>query len=131
MSYVQAAFDAVCEGANRAESWFVVLTSACQCYGGPEEGGWWWTREELVAWKEYPSKELAEAAYAAARALAEDLGRAARKENGDLCLAQCDWLEERGIDSDSFFPEPDGPDEFEVSVCSELPVFGNRKPVWC
>jgi len=130
MSHIREAFDSVCEGATKAGCWYVTLIESWQCCGGPEEGGWWFTRRKLVAFKEYPSESLAEAAALAVAELAKELRRAALAAHGEYCLSTMDWLNARGLDAD-FLPDPDGASEYGVLVCGELPTFDNRKPVYC
>lgn len=127
---VREAFDRVCDGAVEAGRWYVALIESRRRYGGPEEGGWWYTTRDLVAYREYPSRDLAEAAAGAVRVLAEELRRESLRAHGDYCLSTMDWLDERGLDAD-YLPDPDGPDEYDVEVVAELPVFDDRKPVWC
>jgi hypothetical protein len=37
-----------------------------------------------------------------------------------------EWLEERGLDAD-YLPEDDGPSNYRVIVCDELPVYDNTR----
>ena len=52
-------------------------------------------------------------------------GRRYTRGYGDHCGRQMEWLEARGLEAD-YFPEDDGPEEYSVSVYSELPVYDNR-----
>ena len=120
MSYLQAAFEALCKEAKGPEIWYVVLTESNQAYGGPEEGGWWYTRSETVAFQEFATEELAQAACDKVRELAEELQADARRQHGESMLASMEWLEARGLEAD-YLPEPDGAEEYHVSVCQSLP----------
>lgn len=127
-SYLQSAFDAVIEEAKQPEQHFVCLMEKVPYYGGPEEGGWWGTHTILVSYKEFPSKEAAEAASKAVQKLATELQNESRKEFGEQCLREMEWLDARGLDAD-FLPEPDGESEFYVIVATELPTnrYGSRQ----
>lgn len=125
--YIQQAFESVLKGHKTPEQWFVCLIASHQAYGGPEEGGWWYSVSSLEAWQDYPSKEMADAALESVKSLAKELQQHARSEHGRAMLASMEWLEERGLEA-SFLPEPDGPTEYQVRVCSELPKFSNRRP---
>lgn len=89
-------------------------------FGGPEEGGWWVHDSIVVAWKEYSSIEMAEAAKEAVEKLAEELTVDSKRSHGEHCLRTMEWLEERGLEA-YYLPEPDGPSEYYVFVCTELP----------
>lgn len=120
-NFIQAAFDVVMPDAVLADEWFVSLVESIPYYGGPEEGGWWGRDTSLVAYRKYPSEELATAAAAAVEKLAAELRAEAQKTYGDHCRLELDWLEARGLDAD-FLPEPDGPSEFLVRVTHGQPV---------
>ena len=128
--YIQAAFESVCEDNKKPGCWYVILVSTQQCYGGPEEGGWWYSTGKLEAYKEYPTEELAEEAREKVKVLADELQANSRRAHGEHCLRQLEWLDARGLDAD-YLPEDDGPEEYEVSVVDELPVFDNRRPHYC
>jgi hypothetical protein len=130
MGYLRAAFDAVVPDAQEPESWFVVLVESCRCYGGPEEGGWWYTDQTVAAYREYATRTQADAAAARVETLAGELEAEARSSHGDHCLRQAEWLEARGLDAD-FLPENDGPNEYHVIVCDEVPVFSHCRPHYC
>ena len=127
LCYLKAAFDAVCDDAKKAGCWYVALFEARPYYGGPEEGGWWGTDRILVAYRMYESEEAAENAKEAIEVMAADLTADERKRDGDLCLRQMDWLDDRGLDAD-FLPENDGPSEFFVAVTEGMPesAYGGR-----
>lgn len=122
--FYEAAFDGVVPDAKRPERWYLCLISRYQRYGGPEEGGWWQTMSSVEKYKEFMSKELAEEAKEKVEALAKELTEESRKEHGEMCLRQMEWLEARGLEAD-YFPENDGPEEYMVLVCDELPVYDN------
>jgi hypothetical protein len=115
------AFEKVCEDAIKAEDWFVSLVEDVPFYGGPEEGGWWGSDTLLIAYKRYPSEELAEQAATKARELANELSQESQRSFGQQCLNEMEWLEARGLDAD-YLPEPDGPSEYRVVVSQGLPV---------
>lgn len=121
MSYLQAAFDQIVKGARTPEVWYVSLVECSQRYGGPEEGGWWTTDTDVVAFHEFPTRSLAEAARARVYELAQELEREARTEHGRQCLREMEWLGERGLDAD-YLPEPDGPTEYKVVVADHIPA---------
>jgi len=120
MSYVQAAFDAVCTEAKTPESWYVSLVESVPYYGGPEEGGWWGKDTEVVAFQVFATEELAEAAAAKVRELAEEMSQEAKRSFGEQCLRECEWCEARGLDAD-WLGEVDGETEYMVIV-SEEPI---------
>lgn len=126
MSYLQAAFDHVIPDSNSPESWYVCLIEEYQAYGGPEEGGWWQTMRSLVAYKEFPDKEIAEEKANHIREFAKELENESRRKYGNHCLYQMEWLEERGLDAD-YLPEDDGPSTYCVIVVNELPVYDNTR----
>lgn len=120
MSYLQEAFNLVCSEAKEPETWYVTLMQEERYYGGPEEGGWWGTNTHIVAYQAFLSEELARIAAEEVRKLAKELEEEARKEHGDQCLRELEWLDARGLDAD-WLPEPDGPDTYEVIVSQSLP----------
>lgn len=119
-NYIQAAFENVCNNAVKPESWHVCLMERYQVYGGPEEGGWWRDGSNVVAWQTYPTEELARAAEARVLEFAAELSHQAKRSYGDHCLRTMEWLEARGLEAD-YLPEPDGPSEYYVRVCQEIP----------
>jgi hypothetical protein len=127
MSFIQAAFDAVCADAQTPETFYVCLVESCQCYGGPEEGGWYYQDNNLVAFQGFSTEELATAAADKIKALAEELQNQSRREYGEHCLRQMEWLEARGLDAD-YFPEDDGPSEYRVFVSDEIPQYSHARP---
>jgi hypothetical protein len=129
MSYLNSAFHAVCKEAKEPEGHFVVLVSEYQAYGGPEEGGWYYTVHNVEAYQQFPTKEQADAAAEKVKTLAKELQADARREHGEQCLREMDWLEARGLEAD-FLPEPDGPTEYDVLVCDKVPQYNNRRPTY-
>ena len=122
--YIEAAFDSVCPEAKEPECWYVCLESSYQRYGGPEEGGWYQTMSEVKKYQAFMSRELADKAAERIRVLAKELTDHSRRSYGENCGLQMEWLEARGLDAD-YLPEDDGPEEYSVSVYSELPVYDN------
>lgn len=129
-SYYREAFDIAVKDAKYPERWFVVLVSSHQAYGGPEEGGWWYDVSEVEAYREYPTRDQADAAKAAVEKLAKELSANAGRRHGEYCLATMEWLEARGLDAD-YLAEPDGPTRYYVVVEREVPVFDNHRPHYC
>ena len=119
MSFLQQAFEVSIEGVERPEQWFLCLIESRQVYGGPEEGGWWITDSDCIAYREYPTREMAEAAMASVERLAGELEAEARSAHGEHCLLTTEWLDARGLDAD-FLPEPDGPSEYHVAILNEI-----------
>jgi len=113
--YIVSAFHQVCRDASPAEAHYVSLYANEPFYGGPEEGGWWGQDVVLIAYQEFSTREAAEAAKTAVEKLATELTAESKKEFGDHCLREMEWLEERGLDSD-FLPEPDGETEYFVEI---------------
>lgn len=130
MSFLRQAFDIACDGAKKPECWYVILVESYRAYGGPEEGGWWYTVANLEAYREFSTREAAEAAAEKVKELAAELEKEASRSHGEYCLRSMEWLEARGLDAD-YLPEPDGPNEYRVSVVDELPTFSNRRPHYC
>lgn len=121
MSYLQQAFDAICNQSIQAGGCYVVLMEEVLFYGGPEEGGWWGRNTYIVAYQHFPTRFQAEVAEREIRLLAEELQAESRKTFGEQCLREMAWLDARGLDAD-FLPEPDGESRYYVKVCEELPT---------
>lgn len=119
-TYLQEAFNQVCTNAKPAIGYYVSLMERSSYYGGPEEGGWWGNDVSIVAYQWFDTEEQARAAKEEVEKLAEQFQEDDRKEYGEHCQRQCDWLETRGLDSD-WLPEPDGPSEYFVTMSEELP----------
>jgi hypothetical protein len=126
VSYLQAAFDHIIQDSDRPKDWYVCLIEEYKAYGGPEEGGWYQTMRSLEAYKSYPSLEMAEEIANHVREFAKELENESRRNYGEHCLYQMEWLEERGLDAD-YLPEDDGPSNYRVIVCDELPVYDNTR----
>jgi len=73
-----------------------------------------------VAFQSFDSEEGAKAAAEQVRKLAKELEETARKEHGEQCLREMEWLDARGLDAD-YLPEVDGPSKFHVVVSQGLP----------
>jgi hypothetical protein len=127
MRYYQQAFELACEGAKAPECWYVALLEHVPYYGGPEEGGWWGTDVAVSAYREYLTERDARAAAANVERLAGELSLRAKRDFGEQCLRETDWLDARGLDAD-FLPEPDGEARYSVYVGRELPQpsYGTR-----
>lgn len=127
-NFIQAAFNAVCENAVQAESWYVVLAESAPYYGGAEEGGWWGRDTIVLAFQEFTTKEAAERAAKSVEELAEKMRRESEFGYGERCLTQWDWCESRGLEAD-YLPEDDGPSDYMVFVTNEVPQnsYGSRQ----
>ena len=128
-NYIQSAFKQICNQAKSTECWYVCLIETYSGYGGPEEGGWWYNCNELIAYQEFPTEDLAQQAKEKILELAKELTIESQKDYGEHCLRQMDWLEARGLDAD-YLPENDGPAEYNVWVENELPKFSNARPYY-
>ncbi len=104
---ISEAFFSVCKNARPAKSSYVSLYITSPYYGGPEEGGWWGEDETLVAYQKCDNQEEAEEMYRKVQKLAKELTVDAKRGFGHHCVAQCEWLESRGLESDAL-PEVDG-----------------------
>lgn len=124
---IREAFFSVCTESKPAESNYLSLYAREPYYGGPEEGGWWGSDCNLVAYQQFDTQEALEAAKTSVEALAAELTAQSRREFGEQCLREMEWLESRGLDAD-FLPEPDGETTYFV-VCEESP--GSRSSVGC
>lgn len=120
-TYLQEAFNQVCDEAKTPEEWFVCLMEIDRVYLGPEEGGTWGDDVTVVAFQEFPSVELAERAKEKILELAHELSEQSRREHGRYCLETMEWLDRRGLDAD-YLPEPDGPTEYVVRVTNGIPT---------
>lgn len=118
---IHRAFKEICEEAQEPEDWYLCLIERRPFYGGPEEGGWWGEDNIVSSFQKYPSKELAEKARKHVEKLAEHLSAEAKKDYGEFCLREMEWLDERGLDSD-YFQEPDGATEYYVEVTEGIPT---------
>lgn len=109
------AFFEICKEAEPAIGCFVSLYIRVPFYGGPEEGGWWGEDVKLVAYQWCVTQQIADNLKAKIDKLADDLSKQSKREFGDHCNNQLEWLEARGLDSD-FLPEVDGESEYFVEV---------------
>ena len=112
---INEAFFQVCRDAVPAKASYVSLYVTVPYYGGPEEGGWWGEDRILVAHYKCANEIEAEAVKSRVEELAQQLSEDAKNTYGRACVAQCDWLEARGLDGD-FLPEVDGEERYWVQV---------------
>lgn len=112
---INEAFFNICREAKPAKSSYVSLYVNVPYYGGPEEGGWWGSDNVLVAYHQCGNDVEAEHVKAKVEELANEMSDDAKRSFGRACLAQCEWLEARGLDSDSL-PEVDGEESYFVVV---------------
>ena len=115
---MKSEFFEVCGNATPARGSYVSLYISVPYYGGPEEGGWWGRDSHLVAYEWFPTEEQANAARDRVRKMADDKSAEAKRNYGDQCLAECEWLDARGLDA-NFLPEPAGSDEYWVATEDE------------
>ena len=119
MSSLRHAFFEVLDEPKPAIGVYLSLYRETPFYGGPEEGGWWGSDEELVAYKHYPTRELAEDAMGRLDKAFHDKQAQAKHLWGKRCLAETEWLDARGLD-DSFLPETAGPETVTVLIEADL-----------
>lgn len=112
---INEAFFNICRDAKPAKSSYVSLYVTVPYYGGPEEGGWWGSDNVLVAYYQCKTDDEAEAVKAKVEELAQEMSNEAKRDFSRVCAAQCEWLEARGLDSDSL-PEVDGEESYFVAV---------------
>lgn len=112
---IKESFFEICENAKLTGSFYVSLYVRVPYYGGPEEGGWWGSDVKLVAYKEYSSMDQAESSKKMVEDYAKELNHESKRSLNQKCKDECDWLEERGLDSD-YLPEVDGEEEYFVIV---------------
>lgn len=112
---IKEAFFSVCADAKPAESHYLSLYVQVPYYGGPEEGGWWGSDTHLVAYQHFDTLEALEAAREAVEALAAELNEQAKREFGQQCLREMEWLDARGLDAD-YLPEVDGEESYYVTT---------------
>jgi hypothetical protein len=112
---LREAFFGVCKDATPAKTFYVSLYSNHPYYGGPEEGGWWGSDTVLEAYQRFDTEEAAQLAKAAVEKLAEELNADAKRQFGQQCLNEMEWLEARGLDAD-YLPEVDGEESFFVAI---------------
>lgn len=112
---INEAFFSICREAKPAKSSYVSLYINVPYYGGPEEGGWWGSDNMLVAYHQCGNDIEAEHVKAKVEETAKEMSDNAKRSFGRACLAQCEWLEARGLDSDAL-PEVDGEESYFVVV---------------
>jgi len=127
MSHIQAAWNEVVKDSEKAGCYYVVLYSSQRCYGGPEEGGWWYDSNELIEYKVFTTEEAANAVADKVREVAKQMSIDSKRQMDRACLDSLEWLDARGLDAD-FLPEPDGHEEYYVTVTDRLPEFDQSKP---
>jgi hypothetical protein len=125
---LQEAFFGICKDAIPAKAYYVSLYLNQPFYGGAEEGGWWGNDTVLIAYQQFPTEEAAQAAREAVEKLASELNTQARREFGEQCQREMEWLESRGLEAD-YLPEVNGEDSYFVAVeyeAGEQVCRGNR-----
>ena len=117
MKYVNEAFRQICNAAvvHDGQTWYVSLYREEQQYGGPEEGGWWRTVTAIESYQEFSTREQAVAVAKQVEKFADELTEKGRREHGEQCIRECEWLDALWLDAD-WLPEPDGPGEYFVVV---------------
>jgi hypothetical protein len=114
-SYMREAYRQVCNKAKEAKAIYVSLYAQIPFYGGPEEGGWWGHDTVLESYQEVATVEMAEALKVMVEALAEEMNVMSKRQHGERCLQELEWLEARGLDPD-FLPEVDGETHYFVVI---------------
>ena len=131
MTYIQEAFNKICNEAKQAEGWYVSLMEEVPFFGGPEEGGWFGKDTVLHAYQWFPTEEQAEAAKHEVSKLAKELEAESRRAFGEQCLCEMELCDRLGVDAD-WLPEPDGESKFYVTLTEGLPeeTMGCRQYSW-
>jgi hypothetical protein len=120
--FMQDAFNArVKKAIEASHDWYIVLVEEYQSYGGPEEGGWWRNHRTVSAYKQCANQEEAELLKAEIEKLAAELSAESRKEYGERCCRELNWLEARGLDAD-YLPEPDSETTYSVLITQTYPA---------
>jgi len=119
MSHLRHAFFEVLDEPKPAVGVYLSLYRETPFYGGPEEGGWWGYDTELIAYRHYPTRELAEDAKGRVEEVAIRSTEEASHRWGKRCLAETEWLDARGLE-DSFLPETSGPETVLVRIEENL-----------
>jgi len=119
MSNLRRAFFEVVDEPKPAVGVYLSLYRATPFYGGSEEGGWWGYDTELIAYRHYPTRELAEDAKGRVEEVAIRSTEEASHRWGKRCLAETEWLDARGLE-DSFLPETSGPETVLVRIEENL-----------
>ena len=112
---IKESFFSVCDEAKPTRAYHVSLYVDVPYYGGPEEGGWWGSDCHIIATQTYPTMAQADAAKVAVDKLADEHSKQAKRNFGDTCVAQMEWLDARGLDAD-FLPEVDGEERYFVVI---------------
>lgn len=113
MSYIEDAFNQVCEDAEPTKSAYVSLYVSSPFYGGPEEGGWWGRDVSLVSTFHCMTMEKADAVLEKVKELAKELSEKAKQDFYTQCRNELDAADRRGIDYDSL-REVDGEETYFV-----------------
>jgi hypothetical protein len=119
MDTTEKAFHQVCDRAENAKTLFVSLYCDDRFYGGPEEGGWYGTDTRLIASQRVYSREMGDRMKTQVEDLARKLTRKAEDDRNRQLAAECEYLEERGVDdydNNAYLSPPDGGSHFWVAV---------------
>jgi hypothetical protein len=115
MSFIKQAYESLIKEAISPEHVYVTLYEDIPFYGGPEEGGWWGSDCVLVESMHFNYREEADKVKVKVDVFAKELSVVQKRLFGERCLAELDWLDARGLDSD-FLPEVDGESKYFVVV---------------
>jgi hypothetical protein len=115
MCDIKRAFEKLCESPVESQTFYVSLYARVPYYGGPEEGGWWGEDWHLVSYQQVSSEVGARELQDRIVELADELSTQSRREHDQQCRRECEWLDARGLESDSL-PEVDGATEYFVRV---------------
>jgi hypothetical protein len=109
------AFRTICRNIKVPHGYYVSLYCKHLYYGGPEEGGWWGHDMVLECYEEFATETEANEAFKQIQELAGKATVQSSREHDEMCLRQCEFLENRGLDYD-YLPENDGPEEYKVYI---------------
>lgn len=129
MSYIQEAFEQIVaerKAVPQPETWYVVLWERVQWYGGPEEGGWYGNDNIPIEYGTFKSEQEASEVAERVERQARLLTKLAKRQHGENCLHELEWLDARGLDAD-YLPEADE-SSFFVTCENEIPQpqYGQR-----
>lgn len=126
---IEEAYRKIIADSKSAGRWYVNLYCSKPFYGGPEEGGWWGRDVVLVETKMVSSEEVAIQLKDEVEKEAVRLTIESKRQYGERCLRETEWLDRRGLDDD-YLPQPDGPCSYYVlieTVPGEAEHRGNRQ----
>jgi hypothetical protein len=120
-NYLKKAFETIIQDAKIAEQWYVVLVEKTPFYGGPEEGGWWGWDTNVIAYKEYPTEEFAQAAAEQVRRLAKKWTDQSYFDYEEDFLRLMERIETYGLSAKLLPLEIGAPSKYLVLVTNDIP----------